>query len=84
MASAFFRPRYSGQPERTRWPGEVSKVLFIERDGGVLMINSSLAALRQAQEEFAGEAERAGLSDEADVAAMLSQFRRERYDANHG
>ena len=63
---------------------EGDKVLFIERDGGVLMINSSLAALRQAQEEFAGEAERVGLSDEADVAAMLSQFRRERYDANHG
>ena len=31
LPSAFFRPRYSGQPERTRWPGEVSKALFIER-----------------------------------------------------
>ena len=63
---------------------EGDKVLFIERDGGVLMINSSLAALRQAQEAFAGEAERAGLRDEEDVARMMSEFRQERYDARHG
>ena len=63
---------------------EGDKVLFIERDGGVLMINSSLAALRQAQEAFAGEAERMGLRDEEDVARMLDEFRQERYDARHG
>lgn len=62
---------------------EGDKVLFIEKDGGVLMINSTVAALRQAQSEFAGEAERVGLRDEEDVAGMMAEFRRERYDARH-
>ena len=63
---------------------EGDKVLFIEREGSVLMVNSSLAALRQAQEAFAGEAERLGLQDEEDVAEMMRAFRQERYDARNG
>ncbi len=62
---------------------EGDKVLFIEGKDGVLMVNSNVAAIRQAQREFAGEAERAGLRDEEDVAQMLSLFRRERYDEDH-
>ena len=41
-------------------------------------MNSSMEALRKAQEDFAGEAERLGLKDEQDVADMISQLRRER------
>lgn len=63
---------------------EGDKVLFIEREDGVLMINSTLAALRQAQKEFKGEAERAGLSSEEDVVRMMRQFRQERYDEHQG
>lgn len=37
-----------------------------------------MEALKEAQAAFAGEAERAGLKDEDDVAAMMKEFRRER------
>lgn len=63
---------------------EGDKVLFIERDGGVLMINSTIAALRQAQEAFDGEAARVGLESEEDVVRMMRDFRQERYYADHG
>lgn len=63
---------------------EGDKVLFVEQEGSVLMLNSTVSALRQAQEAFVGEAERAGLRDEEDVVRMMSAFRRERYDENHG
>ena len=66
---------------RTLGIREGDKVLFIERDDGVLMINSTIAALRQAQGAFAGEAERAGLRDEEDVAEMMRQFRQERLNS---
>lgn len=63
---------------------EGDKVLFLEQNGGVLMVNSTIEALRQAQEAFAGEAERAGLKDEEDVVEMMRKFRQERYDARNG
>ena len=44
-----------------------------------MLINSTMEALRQAQEAFEGEAARLGLEDEADVARMMSDFRAERY-----
>ena len=37
------------------------KVLFIEDAGRIYMMNSSMEALREAQMEFLGEAERLGL-----------------------
>ena len=41
-------------------------------------MNSSMEALRKAQEAFSGEAERLGLKNEQDVADMISELRRER------
>jgi len=63
---------------------EGDKVLFMEQDGRVMMVNSSVDTLLKAQEAFAGEAERAGLEDEDDVVEMMRQFRKERYDAHNG
>lgn len=63
---------------------EGDKVLFLEQNGRVMMVNSTIEALRQAQEAFTGEAERAGLRDEEDVAQMMREFRQERYDARNG
>lgn len=63
---------------------EGDKVLFMEQNGGVLMVNSTVEALRQAQAAFAGEAERVGLEDEEDVVRMMRAFRQERYDARNG
>lgn len=63
---------------------EGDKVLFLEQNGQILMVNSTMEAIQRAQAAFAGEAERAGLKDEEDVVEMLRQFRQERYDARHG
>ncbi len=57
---------------------EGDKVLFVEEAGKIYILNSSMEALKEAQAAFAGEAERVGLKDEDDVAAMMKDFRRER------
>ncbi len=57
---------------------EGDKILFIEEQGKIVMMNSSMEALRKAQAAFAGEAERLGLKDEQDVADLVSGLRRER------
>lgn len=59
---------------------EGDKILFIEEAGRVIMMNSSMDALRKAQTAFAGEAERLGLKDEQDVADLVSELRRERME----
>ena len=56
---------------------EGDKVLLIEEQGRVIMMNSSMEALRKAQAAFAGEAERLGLKDEQDVVNLISELRRE-------
>jgi len=57
---------------------EGDKVLFLEEQGKIIMMNSSMEALHKAQAAFAGEAERLGLEDEQDVADMVRELRRER------
>ena len=57
---------------------EGDKILFIEEQGKIVMMNSSMEALRKAQSAFAGEAERLGLKDEQDVADLVNELRRER------
>lgn len=53
------------------------KVLFMEESGRIYMLNSSMIALREAQKEFAGEADRLGLKDDDDVMKMIKEFRKE-------
>ena len=57
---------------------EGDKILFLEDRGRIFIMNSSMEALRKAQEDFTGEAERLGLKNEQDVTDMISQLRRER------
>lgn len=54
---------------------EGDKVLFMEERGRIFVMNSSMEALRKAQEAFAGEAERLGLKDEDDVIRMIAELR---------
>lgn len=54
---------------------EGDKVLFMEDRGRIFVMNSSMEALRKAQEAFAGEAERLGLKDEDDVIRMIAELR---------
>ncbi len=57
---------------------EGDKVLLVEEQGRVIMMNSSMEALRKAQAAFEGEADRLGLKDESDVADLAAELRRER------
>ena len=56
---------------------EGDKVIFLEKDGKILIANSAMVALSQVQEEFAGEAERLGLKNEQDVVDLVKEVRRE-------
>ena len=47
------------------------KVLFIEDGDKVVIINATLAALKEAQKAFEGEAERAGINNEEDIARII-------------
>jgi len=57
---------------------EGDKILFVEEEGKVYILNASMEALRKAQAAFAGEVQRVGLNDESDVVAMIKELRRER------
>jgi AbrB family looped-hinge helix DNA binding protein len=59
---------------------EGDKVIFIEENGRVVMENSTKVALREVQEAFAGEAERAGLKTEEDIVDLVKQYRKEKLE----
>lgn len=59
---------------------EGDKILFVEEQGRIIIVNSSMDALQKAQAAFTGEAERLGLKDERDVADLISELRRERME----
>jgi len=60
------------------------KVVFWEQDGRIIMENSVMLALKDAQDAFRGEAARLNLKTEEDVAAMVKEVRRERRRARNG
>ena len=53
------------------------KVLFLEEGNKVIMVNSTLLALKEAQKAFEGEAEKAGIKDEQDIVDLIKQIRKE-------
>jgi len=54
------------------------KILFVEKDNQVMMMNASMDALAEAQRAFVGVAEQAGIRDEQDVVNMIKEMRSER------
>ena len=54
------------------------KVMFIQQEGKVVMMNASLDALLEAQQAFLGVAEETGLKDEQDVVDMVKEIRAKR------
>lgn len=58
---------------------EGDKVIFIEKDGQVVIDNSSMVALKKVQDAFLGEAERLGLRTEEDVVALVKEVRKDPY-----
>lgn len=54
------------------------KVAFIEMNGQYILTNPAMLAIRELQDAFDGEAEKAGLSNEDDVNAMIKAMRAEK------
>ena len=59
------------------------KVIFIEENGRIIMENAAMIALKNAQDAFAGEAERLGLKTEQDVVGMVKEVRRAVWEERH-
>lgn len=56
---------------------EGDKLLFIEKDGNIVIANSAMVAIQNVQNAFEGEAERLGLETEQDVVDLVDEVRRE-------
>lgn len=56
---------------------EGDKVVFVEKDGNMLIANSAMLALKKVQNDFAGEAEKLGLKNETDVVNLVKEVRKE-------
>lgn len=56
-------------------PGDT--IIFVEKEGGYRVVNSSLASLVELQEEMRGAAEDAGLGSDEDVVGLVREVRRE-------
>ncbi len=55
---------------------EGDKILFIEENGTVQMVKSSMVAFKKAQVAFEGVAEEMGLKNEDDVVEMINKLRK--------
>ena len=58
------------------------KVLFMEKDGKIIIDNPTKLAILEAQEAFAGLAEELGLKTEEDVAELCKEVRKEMLEKN--
>ena len=54
------------------------RVIFIVDGGNVRVVNSAIYALQRFQEQMKGEAAKAGILSEDDVAEWITNFRREK------
>lgn len=63
---------------------EGDKIIFIEQDGNIIMMNSAMIALKKIQHSFEGEAERLGLKTEDDVVDLVNEIRKEAYIEKQG
>lgn len=54
---------------------EGDKLLFIERDGQIVIDNASSTAILRAQDAFAGAAKDFGVSSEEDVQSLVDEVR---------
>jgi AbrB family looped-hinge helix DNA binding protein len=62
---------------------EGDKVMFLEEGNKVILLNSSRIALEKLQSAMEGEAEKAGVNDEKDVARLCKDVRKELYDERY-
>lgn len=63
---------------------EGDKIVFIEKDGNMIIANSAMMALQKVQDAFDGEAERLGLETEQDVVDLVKEVRRKIHAEKQG
>lgn len=65
---------------------EGDKVLFVEEEGKIILLNAGYVAIKSIQEKMKGEAEKQGLKTEEDVLELTDEIREElwknRYEGN--
>ena len=61
---------------------EGDKVIFAEKDGNIILINSNRLAFEELQRDMVGEAERVGWKNEQDVVNFCKQVRQEMWEAS--
>ena len=59
---------------------EGDKILFVQEDNKIIIMNASINALLEAQKSFKGFADELGIKDEQDVVNMVKEIRSERSD----
>ena len=59
------------------------KVVFLEKSGEVVVMNSNRLAFEEFQHRMAGEAENAGLNSEQDVVDLVKEVRKRMREAPH-
>jgi len=59
------------------------KVVFMEKRGDIVLMNSNRLAFEEFQREMAGEAERAGINSEQDIVDLVKELRRKMWEAQH-
>ena len=62
---------------------EGDKVLFAEENGNIFVLNASLVALKEIQENMKDEAEKQYLNSEEDVNEYVEKIREEKWEQKH-
>lgn len=65
---------------------EGDKVLFVEEEGRIILLNAGYVAIKEAQEVMKDEREKSGLKTEEDVLELTKKVRKElwtkKYESN--
>jgi len=59
------------------------KVVFMEKKGEIVLLNSNRLAFEEFQRDMKGEAEKAGLNSEQDVVDLVNEVRGKMWEAQH-
>ena len=59
------------------------KVVFMEKNGEIVLMNSSRLAFEEFQRDMAGEGKKAGLNSERDVVDLVKEVRGKMWEAQH-
>ncbi len=59
---------------------EGDKVLFVEEGDNIFVLNASLVALKEIQENMKGEADKQGFNSEEDVNKFVEKIREEKLE----